>query len=218
MATARASSTVSRSPLHREIKENLATANVISLAFRCAVGGSSRSEAAVTTLAGKRERAQSRRYALNERKAPSPRRTMAPAMIAPMFWPNPPAIAANAVGKSISCKATENGKPAEDGHKHRPSVGPAIVNAHNGKPSDEQEDTRHEDKRWVAGNLFRQRGERANVQQHGGSDYDKGGADQAGDRFRGFHPIGLRSGHINLLLPSPVAVSRSTSGITKIPR
>ncbi len=26
--------------------------------------------------------------------------------------------------------------------------------------------------------------------QHAGSDCDKGGADQAGDRFRGFHPIG----------------------------
>jgi hypothetical protein len=51
------------------------------------------------------------------------------------------------------------------------------VNAHNGKSSDEQEDTRHEDKRWVAGNLFRQLGERANVKQHAGSDCDKGGAD-----------------------------------------
>jgi hypothetical protein len=56
-----------------------------------------------------------------------------------------------------------------------------------GKPSDEQEDTRHEDERGVAGNLFRQRRERANVQQHAGSDCDKGGTDQAGDRFRGGH-------------------------------
>jgi len=51
--------------------------------------------------------------------------------------------------------------------------------------SDEQEDARHEDERGVAGNLFRQRRERANVQQHAGSDCDKGGTDQAGDRFRG---------------------------------
>ena len=113
---------------------------------------------------------------------------MPPAMIAPVIWPIPAAIAASPVGKSI--KATQDEQPAKDGHKHRPSVRPAIVNAHNGKSSDEQEDTRHEDKRWVAGNLFRQLGERANVQQHAGSDCDKGGADQAGDRFRSFHPIG----------------------------
>src|SRR3984893_5443129 len=49
-------------------------------------------------------RAQSRRYALNERKAPSPRRTMAPAMIAPVIWPIPAAIAASPVGKSIRAR------------------------------------------------------------------------------------------------------------------
>jgi hypothetical protein len=102
---------------------------------------------------------------------------MAAAIIAPMFWPNPPAIAANPVGNNIRARPLKNGKPAKDCHKHRPSIRPAIVNAHNGKSSDEQEDTRHEDKRWVAGNLFRQLGERANVKQHAGSDCDKGGAD-----------------------------------------
>jgi hypothetical protein len=87
-------------------------------------------------------RSQSRRYALNDRKAPSPRRTMAPAIIAPMFWPNPPAIAANPVGNSIRARPLKNV----------------------------------------------------------GSHCDKGEADEAGDRFRGIHPIGLRSGHTNLLL------------------
>jgi hypothetical protein len=77
--------------------------------------------------------------------------------------------------KKRSGKATQDEQPAKDGDKHRPSVRPAIVNAHNGKPSDEQEDARHEDERWVAGNLFRQRRERARVQQHAGSDSDKGG-------------------------------------------
>src|SRR5258706_12717186 len=96
-------------------------------------------------------------------------------------------------GKKHSGKATQDEQPAKDGHKHRPSVRPAIVNAHNGKPSDEQEDARHEDERGVAGNLFRQRRERANVQQHAGSDSEKGWADQAGDRFRGCHPVDLRS-------------------------
>jgi hypothetical protein len=36
-------------------------------------------------------------------------------------------------------------------------------------------------------NPFRQRTERANAQQHAGSESDKGGTDQAGDRFRGGH-------------------------------
>jgi hypothetical protein len=58
----------------------------------------------IKTLAGKGARAQSRRYALNERKAPSPRRTMAPAMIAPVIWPIPAAIAASPVGKSIRAR------------------------------------------------------------------------------------------------------------------
>jgi hypothetical protein len=43
-----------------------------------------------------------------------------------------------------SCKATEDGKPAKDGHKHRPFLRPAIVSAHNGKSCDEQEDAGHE--------------------------------------------------------------------------
>src|ERR1700758_4277592 len=39
--------------------------------------------------------------------------------------------------KKHSGKATQDEQPAKDGHKHRPSVRPAIVNAYNGKPSDE---------------------------------------------------------------------------------
>jgi hypothetical protein len=50
-------------------------------------------------------------------------------------------------GKKHSGKATQDEQPAKDGHKHRPSVRPAILNAHSGKPSDEQEDARHEDER-----------------------------------------------------------------------
>src|SRR5258708_29091011 len=42
-----------------------------------------------------------------------------------------------------SCKATEDGKPAKDGHKHRPFLRPAIVSARNGKSCDEQEDAGH---------------------------------------------------------------------------
>ena len=34
--------------------------------------------------------------------------------------------------------------------------------------------------------------------------------------FKGFHPIGLRSGHTNLLLLSRVAVSRFSSGIANV--
>src|SRR6266700_751664 len=59
-----------------------------------------------------------------------------------------------------SCKAAEDGKPAKDGHKHRPFLRPAIVSAHNGKSCDEQEDAGHEDERGVAGNLFSQLRER----------------------------------------------------------
>ena len=65
---------------------------------------------------------------------------MAPAMIAPVIWPIPAAIAASPVGKNSRARPTQDEQPAKDGDKHRPSVRPAIVNAHNGKPSDEQED------------------------------------------------------------------------------
>jgi hypothetical protein len=64
---------------------------------------------------------------------------------------------------------------------------------------DEQEDAGHEDERGVAGNLFSQLRERANVQQHSGSNCDKRGTDQAGDRFRGGHLVGLRSEHYQSL-------------------
>jgi hypothetical protein len=85
---------------------------------------------------------------------------MAPAIIAPVIWPfNSGGNRGHSDWEKHSGKATEDGKPAKDGHKHRPSVRRALVNAHNGKSSDEQEDTRHEDKRWVAGNLFRQPGD-----------------------------------------------------------
>src|ERR1700739_2163529 len=71
-------------------------------------------------------RVQSRRYALSERKAPSPRRTMAPAIIAPVIWPIPAAPAASPFGKKHSGKATQDEQPAKDGHKPRPSVRPAM--------------------------------------------------------------------------------------------
>src|SRR5258707_13120084 len=38
--------------------------------------------------------------------------------------------------KKHSGKATQDEQPAKDGHKHRPSVRPAIVKTHNVKPSD----------------------------------------------------------------------------------
>ncbi|WP_130582723.1 hypothetical protein [Bradyrhizobium sp. Leo170] len=41
--------------------------------------------------------------------------------------------------KKYSGKATQDEQAAEDGHKHRPSVRPAIVSANNGEPSAEQE-------------------------------------------------------------------------------
>ena len=69
------------------------------------------------------------------------------------------------------------------------------------------EDTGHEDERGGAGNLFRQRRERANVQQHAGSDCDKGGTDQAGDRFEMVIYAPLRMRHRAYCKPGSVPSS-----------
>jgi hypothetical protein len=65
---------------------------------------------------------------------------MAPAMIAPVIWPTPAAIEASPVGKSIRARPPRTASQPRTVTSHRSSVRPAIVNAHDGKPSDEQED------------------------------------------------------------------------------
>ena len=53
-------------------------------------------------------------------------------------------VAANRMGKNIRSRPPMQRQPTSDGDQHRPSAGPDIVHAHDGKAGDEQENAGEE--------------------------------------------------------------------------
>jgi hypothetical protein len=84
-------------------------------------------------------------------------------------------------------EATEDGKPAENGHEHWPAARPDIVRANDRKPRDEKQNARQKDERGLARDLLCDVLKlcRHEPQQQRSGDDKQRRADQTGDRFRG---------------------------------